>query len=349
MQREVRMVPGKWEHPKDSQGKFIPLFSAEEKAERIKEWELEDGSEATRPTADDFMPDWHPNETTHFMMYETTSEGTPASPALESPERLAEWLSHHKIKGWAGRPVQPETWLALAESAKVKRDAKLSALELVDLLTKIGKLDDAALTAVTKEAAMIFATCKPGSEGLLEFMMHNAMPTRGEMNFTVSEFLQMPPEQQMNHVENVCNRQALDLSEKSAVDQLAFCLSRPDLLDASQVFKSVIAENYLEGEDLIIPGAHYDIELRCLAETGSRDDIIIDPASPKDAGSFWGAYKRPTVNHPDFQGDNRNRLRLADWLADYDDPLEAVKGALQKCAELNPLQTVPVDRSPPVI
>lgn len=41
-----------------------------------------------RPDASDYMPDWPEAERTHYQMYENTSEGTPISPVMATPEDL---------------------------------------------------------------------------------------------------------------------------------------------------------------------------------------------------------------------------------------------------------------------
>ncbi len=62
--REVRHVPANWEHPRDERGRFVPLLPEQ-------------------------MP--QPGNGGVIMAYETTSEGTPISPAFpDTPEgRLA--------------------------------------------------------------------------------------------------------------------------------------------------------------------------------------------------------------------------------------------------------------------
>lgn len=126
MSRTVRKVPANWEHPKhfNHRGdlRFKPLF-AYSFSEMLAEWEegksqwekgfkenwgdspkwvrkTQEDEETSwedwggeRPIEDDFMPQWTPEEATHFMMYETTSEGTPISPAFANIEDLARWLA----------------------------------------------------------------------------------------------------------------------------------------------------------------------------------------------------------------------------------------------------------------
>jgi hypothetical protein len=153
MGREVRMVPADWEHPKYREdtaphehavGRYIPLFdgSYEEAArEWDKGWEkwqeglVEDYSATgpgwrpvdqkyhdmrytdyagSRPSPDGYMPTWPEGIATHYRMYETTSEGTPISPAFETPEALARWLADTGASSFAGMTATYEQWLAVA-------------------------------------------------------------------------------------------------------------------------------------------------------------------------------------------------------------------------------------------
>ena len=110
MGREVRRVPPDWKHPMGEQ-RFRPLFGRDF-ATADQEWSAgyahwqegfcrnygpgddwipHDGGtysdwDGPRPNPDDFMPQWSEEEATHFMMYESTSEGTPISPAFATPE-----------------------------------------------------------------------------------------------------------------------------------------------------------------------------------------------------------------------------------------------------------------------
>ena len=64
-----------------------------------------------RPQEIDYMPDWPAEERTHYMMYETTSEGTPLSPAFSAPEELARWLADTGANAFAGDTATYEQWL----------------------------------------------------------------------------------------------------------------------------------------------------------------------------------------------------------------------------------------------
>lgn len=136
MGREVRMVPEKWNHPKNQDGRYDPLFDNFEKdiadwQEEKEQWDrgyqksydnykLKDKNNLAlsyeewageAPDPKNYMPTWKPEEKTHYMMYETTTEGTPISPAFETPEELAKWLSDNNASAFADKTAAYEEWL----------------------------------------------------------------------------------------------------------------------------------------------------------------------------------------------------------------------------------------------
>lgn len=145
MGREVRMVASGWEHPKDDKGRFIPLmegsysqraaewdFAREQWLRGLKEdwhsdrpsdWVPRDGETlkvarytdwaGVRPSPDDYMPDWPEAEATLLMMYESTSEGTPISPAFATPEELARWLADSGASSFGRDTATYEQWLPI--------------------------------------------------------------------------------------------------------------------------------------------------------------------------------------------------------------------------------------------
>lgn len=139
MGREARRVPANWQHPKDNlHGHFIGLHGGSY-AERAKEWDEENAKwergefpddadeghrsrpydqwDGPRPLSSDYMPDWPEAERTHIMMYETTSEGTPISPAFATPEELARWLTDTEAGYFADWPAPYHRWLEIAQAA----------------------------------------------------------------------------------------------------------------------------------------------------------------------------------------------------------------------------------------
>jgi hypothetical protein len=65
-----------------------------------------------RPEANDYMPEWSHAEATQLMMYEDTSEGTPISPAFDTPEALARWLADNRASAFGSMTASYEQWLA---------------------------------------------------------------------------------------------------------------------------------------------------------------------------------------------------------------------------------------------
>lgn len=114
MGREVRRVPANWKHPKDKEGDFIPLhaFFPYTKSE-VKEG-LRDGWLKNDPPnyGCKIMPSWPEAKRTHYQMYECTSEGTPISPVMKTPEALARWLADSNASAFAGIGATYDQWLA---------------------------------------------------------------------------------------------------------------------------------------------------------------------------------------------------------------------------------------------
>lgn len=146
MGREVRKVPADWQHPKEQKldmrtGRMVevykPLFPGDGYQSSVDRWDEEcakwkagwrpdDCTDAEsramtyeqyngqRPHRDDYMPDWPHEQRTHLMMYEDTSEGTPISPAFETPEELARWLVENKASAFGSETGTYEGWLRVA-------------------------------------------------------------------------------------------------------------------------------------------------------------------------------------------------------------------------------------------
>jgi hypothetical protein len=123
MSREIIMVPENWEHPKNLDGRYKPLspFSYYEsvKEDFIRKF-IESGLQeaidycGNAPDINDYMPDWTSEEKTHYMMYETTSEGTPISPAFKTPEEVAMWCFENKVSAFGSQTASYEAWLRVA-------------------------------------------------------------------------------------------------------------------------------------------------------------------------------------------------------------------------------------------
>jgi hypothetical protein len=148
MSRAVRMVPPDWKHPVIGtypNGKInYRALESGAFSQRLADWneefshwesgEVADWSSpgawkpkdadhagmsfaewhGEMPVAEDFMPEWPASEATHFMMYETTSEGTPISPAFATPEELAMWLVDNGASAFADQTASYGHWLRIA-------------------------------------------------------------------------------------------------------------------------------------------------------------------------------------------------------------------------------------------
>ncbi len=144
MGREVRRVPADWQHPKHWTGglrgpkeRYKPLFPGEDYQPRVDQWDEECAKwkagwrpdyctdeddralcyeewSGQRPHREDYMPNWPVDQRTHLMMYETTSEGTPISPAFSTPEELARWLTDNNASAFGDSTASYEGWLRVA-------------------------------------------------------------------------------------------------------------------------------------------------------------------------------------------------------------------------------------------
>ena len=115
MGREVRRVPAHWQHPRDDYGHYIPMeahfcLTPKEIEEGVRNGWLQDSPPHYGCA---IMPDFPAAERTHHQMYETTSEGTPISPILATPEALAQWLADHKASAFGPMTATYEEWLAM--------------------------------------------------------------------------------------------------------------------------------------------------------------------------------------------------------------------------------------------
>lgn len=137
MGREVRMVPKNWEHPRTEKGHLRPMCDGCFYQERLNEW-LEKEAEwnsgkypdyadeeskllpfaewyGDKPNPEYYMPSFPDGTADHYMMYEDTTEGTPISPAFETPEELARWLFDSGASAFGGQTASYEGWLRVAK------------------------------------------------------------------------------------------------------------------------------------------------------------------------------------------------------------------------------------------
>lgn len=110
--RELRVIARGWQHPEDERGRHIPLLpsiSYPRTPEAKRAYRLEFGHAARRA---EYMPD--ATGRTEVAVYETTTEGTPISPAFpNTPQgrmQLIAWCADNAttygsnrtgVEGWA--------------------------------------------------------------------------------------------------------------------------------------------------------------------------------------------------------------------------------------------------------
>jgi hypothetical protein len=93
-----------------------------------------------RPKAEHYMPVFESGTATHLMMYETTSEGTPISPAFATPEELARWLADNNASAFGGEGASYEAWLNMARGGWAP-SAVLTGGHLISGVEALAKLD----------------------------------------------------------------------------------------------------------------------------------------------------------------------------------------------------------------
>lgn len=155
MSREVRRVPANWQHPKNAGGYYKPLYPGEWFEQLVTEWdegnakwsegfrecysgqadwvahtkadgETYEDFAGPRPVLEDYMPDWSDMERTHWMMYESVSEGTPISPAFATPQELCRWLVDNKASAFADQTASYDAWWAVCQEGSSVGSAALT-------------------------------------------------------------------------------------------------------------------------------------------------------------------------------------------------------------------------------
>jgi hypothetical protein len=153
MGREIRRVPGDWEHPRYTKedapyphfvGEFKPLYdqdyssACEEWYGAASKWVPDEHyqwyheAEGNPPDEDSYRSrKWTPEEATHYQVYETVSEGTPVTPAFATKEELIEylvkfgdfWDQHTGDFGWTKENAEGFVKREYAPSLTVDRTA----------------------------------------------------------------------------------------------------------------------------------------------------------------------------------------------------------------------------------
>jgi len=128
MGREIRKVPNGWKHPKDERGHYKPMYD-EDYETAAKNWiaELlnwENGNDSNKgkydmkyywewagdpPDPEYYRPKFE-TEPACYQMYETVSEGTPASLVYETLEDMQKWLVEQGHTEHAAKQFIKEGW-----------------------------------------------------------------------------------------------------------------------------------------------------------------------------------------------------------------------------------------------
>jgi hypothetical protein len=113
MGRECRRVPKDWVHPED---KCLHGDYAGSKKWWDEHPQFHDDPDEQEPDPAEYMPQWAPEECTHYQMYETCTEGSPISPVMGTPEELAQWLADNNASSFGDMTATYEQWLAVCRS-----------------------------------------------------------------------------------------------------------------------------------------------------------------------------------------------------------------------------------------
>jgi hypothetical protein len=104
--REVRVIPGGWQHPRDERGRHVPLLPAG--------YVFDDDQDSTTAC----MPDVAglPASATEIAAYETVSEGTPISPEFPNTDAgrlgLVNYCAEHAMT-FGEHKADAEAWAAV--------------------------------------------------------------------------------------------------------------------------------------------------------------------------------------------------------------------------------------------
>jgi hypothetical protein len=120
--RRIRHVPLGWQHPRDENDRFIPLFDTREPygggkytIAELEEVIETDGGQRYEDPKSWFMPMFSdvPAEEMGICLYETTTEGTPLTPVFPDTEQgrkdLAAYAAEHAT-AYADRRASAEEW-----------------------------------------------------------------------------------------------------------------------------------------------------------------------------------------------------------------------------------------------
>ena len=119
MSREVRRVPMDYQHPREFNAyrnriEFLSLFPGEDFVRHMADYKANPAYwDGRKPRFEDYMPDFTGRDDLGYCMYETTSEGSPISPVMDTPEGLARWLADNEASTFGDMTATYEQWLTM--------------------------------------------------------------------------------------------------------------------------------------------------------------------------------------------------------------------------------------------
>jgi hypothetical protein len=127
--REVRPVPLDWQHPvrgepyRGGRPRYVPLHSRDDLRADLEDY-AQNPEGGMPPDPADYMPEIPEGATVGVQLYETTSEGTPASPVFPTLVELAAWCETG-ADVVAGQRWTREQWLASFRAGTLQTDSLL--------------------------------------------------------------------------------------------------------------------------------------------------------------------------------------------------------------------------------
>jgi hypothetical protein len=122
MGREIKRVPEGFDWPINRiwPGKMISVCSKieqyyrdmpdKERCDLCRKYAMLSGFKIESYGCPDF-PFTEPPVGPYYQLWETTSEGSPMSPAFETPEELAHWLEDNNTSAFGGETANYQQWL----------------------------------------------------------------------------------------------------------------------------------------------------------------------------------------------------------------------------------------------
>ncbi len=159
MGREIRRVPLGWEHPKNGDGNYQPMYDEDfdtvlnkwlegyqlwKKGKHEGQIKYPDKISTywdwvgSPPNPEYYRPKWKEKEMVCFQIYETVSEGTPVTPSFETKEKMVEYLIDHGTfwsdGGYTREQAESFVQSGWVASGLIKGGKYYSGIEMADVL-----------------------------------------------------------------------------------------------------------------------------------------------------------------------------------------------------------------------